>query len=380
MLEPYASRLRLIQMGDAWFPVCRSEEVKAGKPHAERLSKYQLVLFRDQEGKVRALEDRCPHRGVPLSLGDCVNGRLVCSYHGLVVDGNGRFGNLCMPTFAAKEYLGLVWIYAGDSAYAEETPLPFMPPFGTGERVDTVLRLDMKTHWSLVLDNGVDLTHDFLHRHQPLFFKVLKPLGVTEDAEGCIEVSYHARMRDEFNRMREGKIVIQLRGPLVKLDFGGQPIVHSVATPRTGNGREITQWWFVSLRPTMGMRWITRLMLPWISRVILAAFREDKLMLEHEADVVFNRRFPQTERNSIVRDVQSLYQKQLVAKFRTRLAGLPIQERPTPEILGEVERGELAVVHPDHESPMTHEELRQLFGTAPTVRLHCYWQYALLTL
>jgi phenylpropionate dioxygenase-like ring-hydroxylating dioxygenase large terminal subunit len=247
-LTPYHSRLRLLPLGDAWLPVCHSRDVRPGRPHAERFARHRLVLFRDQVGRVRALEDRCPHRGVPLSLGECVRGRLVCSYHGLVVDGEGRFGNLSVPTFPTREHLGLVWIYAGDPAYAEETPLPPMEPFGSRERVDTILRLDMKTHWSLVLDNAVDLTHDHLHRHQPFFFKILKLAGVAELPGGPIEVTYHARMRDEFHRQKEGPIRIQVTGPFAKLDFDGQPIVHSVLTPRTADGRENTQWWFVSLR------------------------------------------------------------------------------------------------------------------------------------
>lgn len=43
-----------------------------------------MVFFRAEGGAVAALEDFCPHRGAPLSLGAVrEDGRLVCGYHGL---------------------------------------------------------------------------------------------------------------------------------------------------------------------------------------------------------------------------------------------------------------------------------------------------------
>ena len=44
-----------------------------------------MVLYRDGNGAVAALEDFCPHRGAPLSLGFVRDGQLVCGYHGLTM-------------------------------------------------------------------------------------------------------------------------------------------------------------------------------------------------------------------------------------------------------------------------------------------------------
>ena len=41
------------------------------------------MFYRAHEGKVAAVEDFCPHRGAPLSLGYVCEGKLVCGYHGL---------------------------------------------------------------------------------------------------------------------------------------------------------------------------------------------------------------------------------------------------------------------------------------------------------
>ena len=81
---------------DIWWAVARSEEVSAKKPLAVDIGDQPVVLWRDNHGVVRALEDRCPHRRAPLSLG-CVrdNGWLQCGYHGWSYDGEtGRLAEI----------------------------------------------------------------------------------------------------------------------------------------------------------------------------------------------------------------------------------------------------------------------------------------------
>jgi nitrite reductase/ring-hydroxylating ferredoxin subunit len=72
----------------AWWPVALAEDVVAGKPRAVFVDNEPIVLFRDREGSVRALENRCPHRRAPLSLGIVrTEGWLQCGYHGWSFDG-----------------------------------------------------------------------------------------------------------------------------------------------------------------------------------------------------------------------------------------------------------------------------------------------------
>ena len=49
----------------------------------------RIVVFRDTSGKLSALEDRCPHRLLPLSKGKRIGDTIQCGYHGMTFDGTG---------------------------------------------------------------------------------------------------------------------------------------------------------------------------------------------------------------------------------------------------------------------------------------------------
>jgi nitrite reductase/ring-hydroxylating ferredoxin subunit len=73
---------------DAWWPVASGDEVSA-TPRAFRLGDRELCLYRDANDTVRAVDDRCPHRRMPLSMGWVTpEGWLQCPYHGWCFDGS----------------------------------------------------------------------------------------------------------------------------------------------------------------------------------------------------------------------------------------------------------------------------------------------------
>ncbi len=116
-----------------WYPVVWSSEVRA-RPLGVQLLGERIVLCRDG-GRVYALEDRCPHRGTPLSLGrQHFPGTITCPYHGwtyrldsgvmcaAITDGpeSPITGKVAVRTYPAAERLGLVWVFVG----AGETEVP----------------------------------------------------------------------------------------------------------------------------------------------------------------------------------------------------------------------------------------------------------------
>lgn len=115
---------------ELWWPICHSEDVSTTKPMGIQLGSERYALYRDDKNVVRVLEDRCPHRRAPLSLGRITpDGNIQCGYHGWTF--NGESGELCgfpnlaagerMPhcsvdTFVAAERRGLVYLWTGKTA------------------------------------------------------------------------------------------------------------------------------------------------------------------------------------------------------------------------------------------------------------------------
>ena len=86
-LDPVDAILE-VGLKDLWFPVCPSGFVKDNPMSLRRLG-YKIALWRDQAGTLHALEDHCPHRGAPLSMGVILGDRIACPYHGVEVREDG---------------------------------------------------------------------------------------------------------------------------------------------------------------------------------------------------------------------------------------------------------------------------------------------------
>lgn len=72
---------------DAWWAVALSTAVQGDRSTPVVCDGEELALFRDAAGQAWALEDRCPHRRVPLSLGVVKPLGLQCAYHGWTFNG-----------------------------------------------------------------------------------------------------------------------------------------------------------------------------------------------------------------------------------------------------------------------------------------------------
>jgi nitrite reductase/ring-hydroxylating ferredoxin subunit len=72
-----------------WYPIAPSWMVREAPAGFTRLGLH-LVAWRNADGGVHVLEDRCPHRGARLSLGWNRGDRIACWYHGVEIgpDGN----------------------------------------------------------------------------------------------------------------------------------------------------------------------------------------------------------------------------------------------------------------------------------------------------
>lgn len=160
---------------NAWFMAGWASELDSGMLARTLLGK-PIVLFRDGQGKAAALDDMCPHRFAPLSMGKLQNGIVQCIYHGLRFDGAGAcHGNAAQhigvpPGTSVRSYPVIeryraAWIWMGDADRADPSTIPdlsLMPEQGGYENIGNYLHV--RGNWLLEIDNIMDLTHvGYLH-------------------------------------------------------------------------------------------------------------------------------------------------------------------------------------------------------------------------
>jgi len=168
---------RLVTRGlrNQWYPVLPSWAVAGSPVGITRLSE-NLVLWRDDDGTVRAVEDRCPHRGARLSLGWNLGDRLACWYHGVEVDGTGTVrkvpavspcpleGKQCVKSYPVKELRGAIFAYFGDEAHPEPCALELPEELASPAYGAILCFAKWKCNYRYAIDNVMDPMHGaYLH-------------------------------------------------------------------------------------------------------------------------------------------------------------------------------------------------------------------------
>lgn len=165
-----------------WYVAAQSKSLGAN-PIGLQLLEEQIVLFRQQNGAVMALEDRCVHRHAPLSRGEVVGDLLQCAYHGLCFDGTGNCvrvpsqslipPNARVRHYPATERHGLIFIWMGLNEEPDEEPdetpdmeAPYEFPWEEeGDWHETHIHLHTQFSYLLLIDNLLDLSHlAYLHK------------------------------------------------------------------------------------------------------------------------------------------------------------------------------------------------------------------------
>lgn len=159
---------------DRWYVVARASEVK-DKPVGVNLWKRPIVLYRDDIGVIRALEDRCPHRQVKLSTGQVLANDIECAYHGWRFDSEGNCSgvpylaeNQKLPrckieSYPVLELNGFVWLFPGDPSQADSILPMGLPEWDNLNYIATVATIECKGHYSYLIENLMDMYHGHLH-------------------------------------------------------------------------------------------------------------------------------------------------------------------------------------------------------------------------
>ncbi|MDF2120362.1 aromatic ring-hydroxylating dioxygenase subunit alpha [Roseiarcaceae bacterium H3SJ34-1] len=135
--------------------------VVAGKP---------VVLYRTRDGQAAALEDRCAHRHVPLSMGSvCDDGTIQCLYHGIRYSTDGKAVFIPEQTripaiarvrsYAVAEKGPWLWVFMGDAALADVATIQSYPWFEREGWKHRTGFLHVKCNYKLIVDNLLNMAH-----------------------------------------------------------------------------------------------------------------------------------------------------------------------------------------------------------------------------
>jgi 5,5'-dehydrodivanillate O-demethylase oxygenase subunit len=193
-------------------------------PQAVKVLGEELVLFRDEFGRLGLLGLHCPHRGTALEYGDIEDGGLRCPYHGWLFNVEGQC--LEMPaepkdskfaqkvrhlSYPVRELGGLIFAYLGPHP-DDPPPLPKYSPLmdrGGQRQIEPVRHCDY--NWFNFYENSADPAHIcILHRHA----------GYGEQTWGNHFFSYQEMPAFDYVEMDYGmKGVLTKPGPTPDTEF-----------------------------------------------------------------------------------------------------------------------------------------------------------------
>ncbi len=161
-----------------WIPALLGHELPEPDcaPVRVKLLGEELVGFRDTQGRIGLLEERCPHRLASLFLGRNEECGLRCVYHGWKFDVEGRCVDMMnepadlafthkirATAYPTVEAGGVIWAYLGPPELR-----PPLPHFAWTQIAPTHLHVSkviQESNWLQGVEGGIDTSHvPILHR------------------------------------------------------------------------------------------------------------------------------------------------------------------------------------------------------------------------
>ena len=134
-----------------------------------------VLLYRTEDGRAVAIENRCSHRSAPLSLGCLKGDNVQCGYHGFTFAPDGAcvkvpstdapLPSARIRAFPVIEQAPFVWVYLGDPSRIDDVPPPHRLEWVDDDTFGFVTgRMDVSANYMLLKENVLDLTHfGFVH-------------------------------------------------------------------------------------------------------------------------------------------------------------------------------------------------------------------------
>ena len=182
-----------------WVPACLSEEVAepGGAPVRTQIYGDRLVVFRDSEGKLGVVDERCPHRLASLALGRNEEGGLRCIYHGWKFNTAGAcmdmptepgaFGfrdRMKLKSYPVHEAGGMVWTYLGP---AETQPaFPEYDWMKLPRNQYATVKVGERVNYAQAIEGAIDSSHSWF-LHQGIIWDWKKRAEISMDTSPVME-------------------------------------------------------------------------------------------------------------------------------------------------------------------------------------------------
>lgn len=161
---------------NSWYVAAYSREVTRFATLARTIMNEKIVFFRTHAGLAVALQDRCPHRYAPLSIGKMTREGIACAYHGMEFDSKGKCTRnptqpdekispkACVRAYPLEERHGMLWIWPGDPLKADPELIPDFWYYDHPDWDTDTQYMHVKGNYMLLVDNLLDLSHvNFVH-------------------------------------------------------------------------------------------------------------------------------------------------------------------------------------------------------------------------
>lgn len=152
---------------EAWYPVTPARKFFKKNSHSFKIGAQRFVLFRGEDGLVRALDAFCPHMGADLSRGSVEGNSLRCYFHRWKFDAEGTLREIPCKTslpfqlkiknYPVEEKYGYLWVYSGESA-----PHPVPEPVGLEDfevEGSFIFKTELFVHHHVLMASAIDLQH-----------------------------------------------------------------------------------------------------------------------------------------------------------------------------------------------------------------------------
>jgi len=193
-----------------WYVVAQIKELK-NQPLGITLWNQAIVVYRDNTGKIHALEDRCPHRQVKLSHGKVINNQIECAYHGWQFNAAGECAKV--PYLAANQKLpncklrsypviekdGFIWLFPGDENLSNLVSPLALPEWENLNYIVSFTYFDCPSHYSFLIENLMDMYHGHLHQNWQAWANPM--LETIDEDDTKIHAHYQAQSYYKINKM-----------------------------------------------------------------------------------------------------------------------------------------------------------------------------------